>query len=781
MAIENSLSHHDVIVSCFITRVLKVALRKLVIIPLTLLFVVSSGNTLLAGRSIKLSDVANGITLLERDQSGLTLKVSIGSLSVDAVNTKAGTFTLLAGQGFDHSSRIGEPSLPVVNQLLAIPLGCDLSAEVISGEVEEFSLTDFGAGNRLLPVQPSLSKSQNPVDVPFEFRQDVYDRSGYYQLPTASTEVVGVMRGVRVGRISVAPVQYSAAQNRIRVHKEMTIRVTFDNADWDATSSLYSESYSPAFEPAYEMLMNSDAGTFELRDDLTRYPMTMVIVSVRMFEAQLQPFIAWKIKKGFKVIVGYTDVVGSTTVAIKTYLQGLYDTESPKPSFVLFVGDTPQIPAWAGTTGSRITDLRYCEYTGDNLPEAYYGRFSAQTAEELQPQIDKTLEYEQYTMPDPSYLGHSILIAGVDEFYAPTYGNGEINYATNLYFNIAHGITPHVWLYPASAGSGVSAAIIAQVNQGSGFSSYTAHAAHEGWASPSFTVTDINGLTNAHKYGIAVGNCCVTNTYGESTPCFGEAWMQKANGGGIGYIGASDNSYWDEDYWWGVGGGKVIVAAGPEYDASKIGAYDGMFHDRSEPANQRYVTNFAMNMCGLLAVEQSSSLLKAEYWEMYCLMGDPSVSSYLRVPLANNVSHSPSMLMTSTAFTVSADPGSYVALSSGGVLHGAGLVSSGGTLDLPVSALGAPCAADLVITGQNKVPYKTTIQVIAPTLAGDADNSGAIDISDVVYLIAYIFSGGSAPVPLEAGDANCDGACDVSDVVNLVAFIFQGGSAPCSR
>ncbi|MCX6831750.1 MAG: C25 family cysteine peptidase [candidate division Zixibacteria bacterium] len=779
MAIKNSPSHYDVMVNCFFTRTLKVALRKLAIIALTLLLVVSSCSRLLASQAIKLSDAANGITLLERDQSGLTLKVFLGSLSVDEVNTKAGNFTLLAGQGFDHSSRIGEPSLPVANQLLAIPLGCDLSVEVISSEVQEISLADYGEGNRLLPVQPSLSKSQNPDEVPFEFRQDVYDRCGYYQLPAASTEAVGIMRGVRVGWISVAPVQYNAAENRIRVCKEMTIRVTFNNADWDATSNLYSKSYSPAFEPAYEMLMNSDARTFGLRNDLTSYPLTLVIVSARMFEAQLQPFIAWKIKKGFRVIVGYTDVVGSTTAAIKTYLQGLYNTEYPKPSFVLFVGDTPQIPVWRGTTGSRITDLRYCEYTGDNLPEVYYGRFSAQTTDELQPQIDKTLEYEQYTMPDPSYLGNSIMIAGVDGFFASTYGNGQINYGTNQYFNAAHGITPHVWLYPASKDAGAEAAIIAQVNQGSGFSNYTAHCDHEGWFSPSFVVSDVNGLTNAHKYGLAVGNCCISNTYGDSTPCFGEAWMQKANGGGIGYIGASDNSYWDEDYWWGVGGGKAIVAAGPEYDASKLGAYDGAFHGHGEPANQQYVTNFAMNMCGLLAVEQSSSLVKADYWEMYCLMGDPSVSSYLRVPLANSVSHSPSMLMTSTTFTVSADPGSYVALSTGGILRGAGLVPSGGTLDLPVTAFGALCTADLVVTDQNLVPYTTTIQVIAPF--GDADNSGAIDISDAVYLIAYIFSGGSAPIPLEAGDANCDGACDVSDVVFLIAYIFSGGEAPCTK
>jgi hypothetical protein len=212
---------------------------------------------------------------------------------------------------------------------------------------------------------------------------------------------------------------------------------------------------------------------------------------------------------------------------------------------------------------------------------------------------------------------------------------------------------------------------------------------------------------------------------------------------------------------------------------TKLGAYDGTFHDHGEPANQRYVTNSAMNMCGLLAVEQSSSILKAYYWEVYCLMGDPSVSSYLRVPLANTVSHSLSMLMTSTTFTVSADPGSYVALSSGGVLHGAALVPQSGALDLPVTASGVPGTADLVVTGQNLVPYTTTIQVIA--LIGDADNSGAIDISDAVYLIAYIFSGGSAPVPLEAGDANCDTTCDVSDVVFLIAYVFSGGEAPCTQ
>jgi hypothetical protein len=73
------------------------------------------------------------------------------------------------------------------------------------------------------------------------------------------------------------------------------------------------------------------------------------------------------------------------------------------------------------------------------------------------------------------------------------------------------------------------------------------------------------------------------------------------------------------------------------------------------------------------------------------------------------------------------------------------------------------------------------IMTVGPAtyVCGDADNSGSVDISDAVYLIAYIFSGGPAPNPLVAGDANCDSAVDISDAVYLIAYIFSGGPAPC--
>ncbi len=64
-------------------------------------------------------------------------------------------------------------------------------------------------------------------------------------------------------------------------------------------------------------------------------------------------------------------------------------------------------------------------------------------------------------------------------------------------------------------------------------------------------------------------------------------------------------------------------------------------------------------------------------------------------------------------------------------------------------------------------------------LCGDADASGGVDIDDIVYLIAYIFSGGPPPEPLEVGDVDCSGGVDIDDVVYLIAYVFSGGPVPC--
>lgn len=63
-------------------------------------------------------------------------------------------------------------------------------------------------------------------------------------------------------------------------------------------------------------------------------------------------------------------------------------------------------------------------------------------------------------------------------------------------------------------------------------------------------------------------------------------------------------------------------------------------------------------------------------------------------------------------------------------------------------------------------------------LAGDANNSGSVNIADVTFLIARIFAGGAAPPCCEEGDANGSGGVNIADVTFLIARIFAGGPAP---
>ncbi|UCE66068.1 MAG: T9SS type A sorting domain-containing protein [Candidatus Zixiibacteriota bacterium] len=699
-------------------------------------------------QNINLGNNPSGVSLLNQTQFGLTLKIDIESIKLDKITTKAGSFTVLNIDGFTRSHKIGEPSLPMINRLISIPLGCEVRVEATDYEIEEIFLSDLNYIYPLLPVQPSLSKSQDPADVEFEYKPASYSQPGYYSLPLVSASDAGIMRALRLELISVAPIEYNPSENSIRIYKNLTVQVHFLNPDWETTMNERARCYSPFFEAVYGQIINYEPLPPTILDDLVTYPVKYVIIADRMFQAQLQPFIEWKIKKGFNVITAYTDDIGYSNTAIKSYIQGIYNNSNPPadplPSFVLLVGDDQQIPAFSYS--EHISDLDFCEFTGDHNPEIYYGRFSAQGPALLQPQINKTLEYEQYTMPDPSYMGNVTMIAGVDATHAPTYANGQINYGTNIYFNSQNGIFSNTWLYPQSAQPGASPAIIQTVNDGIGFINYTAHGLHDEWSNPSFTSSNVSSLTNTHKYMLAIANCCLTVTFGDdySTPCVGEVWLQAENKGAVGYIGGSNSTYWDEDYWWGVGYGPVI-GSGPSYEQTGLGVYDGVFHTHGEDVSDHYVVNDALIFCGNMAVQESGSNLTDYYWEIYHLLGDPSVMTYLGVPGVNNVQHAAVIVLGTRSFTVQADEASYVGLSKDGVLHGAAYIGETGIVNMDITPFVIPGAADLVVTAQNKQPYITTVQVSAPSgpyvifdscVVNDpaGNNDGIIDFGESILL-----------------------------------------------
>ena len=677
-------------------------MKNLFLILLTIFF---SVMFLVAEQAIDLDFANTKADLLEKSDFGMRVNYRISEINSFDVNTEKGTFSQIRIEGYSYSTEIGSPKLPVLRKIIAVPLNAEISVKMMNSEISEFSLTDFGINNKVIPAQASVSKSAKPEDIKFVLNEEVYAADRFDAKEIVSVEELGIMRGMRLFTLILEPVKYNPATNSIKVYNDINVQVDFVGGDIFSTKELREKTFSPYFEKVYsEFVFNySEPNT---RDDLTRYPIKYLIVSDRMFEDQLQPFIEWKTEKGFEVVIGYTDEIGTSTNAIKSYLQDIYNTSDPAPSFVLFVGDVGQVPAWNGNTGGHVTDLKYCEYTGDYMPEVYYGRFSARNTSELQPQIDKTLEYEKYEMPDPSFLGEVVMIAGMDSYHGSTWGNGQINYGTTYYFNEAHGIYSHTYLYPESGSN--SQNIINNLNDGVAYINYTAHGGDDQWCDPYIDIGDIYALSNEGKYPLAVGNCCLTNKF-EVGECFGEAWLRAENKGAIGYIGGTNSTYWDEDYWWGVGAGSVV--SNPTYEATGPGAYDGMFHDHGEDFSQWYTTSYGVIMAGNMAVVQGGGNTNY-YWEIYAIMGDPSLSTYFGVPEVNTANYPETIFLGLESIQITAEPYSYVGLSMNGELYGNGLIDESGSMTLEFEPFIEPGMAKLVITRQNRQPIIAEIEVI---------------------------------------------------------------------
>lgn len=644
----------------------------------------------------------------------LNVTADLSTLDFRDVQTRIGTYTELFAGGFGFSNTVGDPKLPVYHKLIQVPVDAGYDVQILYSHYREFRLSEQRIITAIIPAQAPLSKNiTDPALIPFVMNNARYRMSSFGDSPLVEVTHVGTMRAVVLARLDISPVQYNPVTGILRVYDRIEARVVFTHPDLQATQKLLTKYSSPWYQALYKRIPNYPKSPDSL---ITSSPATYAIVAHSSFKSAMKRFVAWKTRKGFKVIVGYTDnpAVGNTTTSIKSYLQGLYlnpPSGVNPPSFVLFVGDVAQIPAW--NTGGHPSDMYYCEYTNDNIPEITYGRFAAQNADQLNAYIDKTLEYEQYTMPSDAFLGEVSMIAGADATNGPLYGNGQINYGTINYFNPAHNLLSHTYLQPEPAGANYTQHIHQDVSNGVAYSNYTAHGSESGWSDPSFSISDIPALQNAHKYPLMIGNCCKAGNY--SVTCFSKEITRVANKGALGYIGCSDYSYWDEDYWWGCGY-KSIVAAGPPYNPAHLGAYDRTFHDRGEPLSEYFVTMGQMVQGGNFAVEESSSSMKVYYWETYCLMGDPSLSIYYSIPPALQASFQNTQLLTTTSMTVTTEPLAYVALSlNDSTLMDARSVDSTGIAVLNFPVVSDPCYARLIITKQNRKPLVDSVQFIPAT------------------------------------------------------------------
>ena len=663
-------------------------------------------GTQVMAQHIELGAAKSAQNCAQVTDNGFTASFSFSSIDATEVSTEKGAFSSITMDNTYPAGNVGEPSLPVANKLIAIPYGVkDVTVEVKSYNTKVYALADYGV-KALYPQQPLLFKNQKPEDVPFAYNEKAYAHKGFAERPIAEVKIQGTMRGIQVGALTVNPVQYDAASNSIRVFNDIVVEVRYSQYDKSTAYNEFARTFSPYFAGVYGQMFNWRDDVYDEHPDLWQNPVHMLIIANRMFEQSLQEWLAWKTTKGFYLSVNYTDEIGSNAASIRSFIQDEYSKDAP--TFLVIVGDKDQVPASAtGSETGCVTDLQYSSVDGDQFPDMYHSRLSATNDAQLTAMLNKALEYEQYTMPDPSYLNNVLLIAGEDSGYGVTVGRPTIWYATNYYYNTEHGFDQ-----VNEFSHGTYTNCYSYLSSGVGFANYTAHGSQTSWAGPEFNVNNVNQLTNEHKYFLAIGNCCQSGDWGYGT-CFGEAMVRAENKGAYAYIGSCPNTTWYNDYYFGVGATARHDGTMPSYEETTMGLYDAIWDDDAYNTVTSYlfIGNLAGNAAQALGYEMHSATLY--YWQAYHVLGDGSIMPFRVQPTENNVSHMPTLPIGMDFFTVSADPGSYVGITKDGILYGAGMIGESGTADIAISPITSGGDVTICVTHPQRIPYTNVIPAAA--------------------------------------------------------------------
>jgi len=683
----------------------------------------------LSAAKLPIQNGHHGYKIQAQKSNSLELEYTVRDLTVNKVTTEKGEFTSIHMPNGYLTDKIGAPAEPEFHNMIELPLGSTPEVEVVSYDTKTIDLAAEGYKAKLMPAQPSYEKCAKPEDIFTHYNPASYTVDRFSDDKIANATVSGNSRGRTLVMLSVRTTKYNPFTNKLTVLNNIKVRVKAKGGVANPQETVAAH-YSPYFDDSY--IINPTPKVEY--NDIVKYPVTYLIVANSAIQAnpdmklKLDNFITWKTEKGFKVVTKYVGTTNNKTDSIDAWIENKYNTLTPKPSFVLIVGDesgTYSVVSQVSPTSSiSRSDLMYgvigAVSATNEIPSMHVGRFTVRTAEDLAAQVDKTIWYEktQFTSnANLDYLKTAMVTAGADGSFQVSHGNPHVRYAMAYHFNdtftnpttnTTNGITGVGHL---NGGAGQAANIVNTVSQGVAYYNYTAHGANNMFADPAFTIANVNSLQNNGKYGLIIGNCCVTGSFGDDE-CFGEAWLNAPNKGAIGFIGSTMNTVWNEDLAMGIGAeGPNSVASGdagslpPAFTPNTPGMPDGLML-------QKFPTQGGVRHVGLLAVETYGGK-KFDYWRAYHLFGDPSVMIYAGLPKVMEVTHAPFITPGTTTFAVNAVKNAYVALSKDGVLHGAAIANESGVATITITPFTGG-SAQLVVFAPMKKPVFKTIPVSAP-------------------------------------------------------------------
>jgi hypothetical protein len=737
------------------------------------------GFSAMAQQSIQLRS-ASKAECVKSDMTGFKASFAFSSLDAQQIQTTRGDLSELYIEGTFPNGNVGEPQLPMFTRLIAVPTGATPVVTVGAHSETDYTLSDYGIGT-VSAMQAPVRKNVDPSTVEYAFSETAYARNTYNEDPIAMVEVLGTMRGITLGRLIVRPVRYNPAAGTVKVFNDIEVSVDFQNGNAEGTAQLFHSTFSPAFRSVYDQIFNIDmlmnGGTRDAytdHPDLYNTPVKMLVICYSGFQGNeaLNNWLQWKLQKGYYVDIFYTDETGTSASNIASFIKTKYNasvTAGNAYTYLIVIGDTGQVPYYTrdyedSTAGYVASDLGYASVdfssnSNDVFPDMYYSRMSVENTTHLTNYINKVLTYEKFEFTDGgNYLNNVILVGGWDDTWTSLVARPTINYATTYYFNSSNttyggfsGGTIKATISTSSTQgySGNNNGCYQGINNGACFVNYTAHGNKQEWSQPLFSAAQVATLTNTGKYFFAVGNCCLSGNYNNTSTsyspgsaiganaCFGETMIRVPNAGAIAYIGCSDYTIWMEDYYWAVGSGihfnsNYNLQGTATTSNTTTGVYDAMFRDDywNSASSLLFVGNIAVT-----AAENNSNGYDTDagykyYFKYYHTFGDGSVMPYVTKPETNTVTIPSTVNAGTNSITVNALAGSYVAVTNNSsVIYGVGVANTSGMATVNfTNAIPSSGTLHVVVTRQQYQPYFGTIEVVTPATEPTVTTTAVSDI-----------------------------------------------------
>lgn len=419
----------------------------------------------------------------------------------------------------------------------------------------------------------------------------------------------------------------------------------------------------------------------------------MAVVSDRKFQKTLQPYLEWKTQQGYEVKELYTDQIpGKRDTELAYAIREKLMAMEPRPAYVLLVGDIEEIPSFPGVGAA---DLYYGEYTDDYYPEAYVGRFSANTIDELQPQLDKT-KYMAFLCPkDGEWLKHSLTINNITDDIAVMNPAAEfsVKYPLNFEGNTSRETTAE------------STAIKLDIDNGCSYVSFFGHGGPGQW-STNFSNSNVYTFANKNKYPLVFSMTCHAGNFAyNQQACLAEAFMQRKDAGAVAVIAATRPSRSDSNY-------RRFFGDKDGSQSASVGLLRSLFPCVGvEPSQRARTIGQALEISGL-AVARNMHDDFVDNTEMYNLLGDPTYQPYITIPKANKLHASSNNIIAGRNVTVSTVPDAMVCLSKGRTVIAAAMADAEGKVVLHVPAattLSGDCTLYTSAPGYNDLSRTVTL------------------------------------------------------------------------